>query len=164
MGRLFKRCLRKDPQLRFQRFGEIYCLLEKMAHSHDQNPSGEFGLFTRNGKRNASILGIALAATAAALWWRGGSTGEPAVIGGRIRQITETSGYDTEPTFSRDGSQLAYTSDRDGGGILHIWTQPAAAAKPAHSLAVRPTTTSRPSLPTAKRSRSAPSATAAGST
>src|SRR5207249_12089007 len=105
-------------------------LLEKMKHTHDQNPTGEFGLFKRNGKRNAVIAGIALAATAVALWWPREPTGQPAVIGGRIRQITKTSGYDTEPAFSADGSQLAYASDREGRGILHIWTQPARGGKP----------------------------------
>src|SRR5262249_17073252 len=111
MGRLIERCLRKNPHLRFQRFAEIGPLLEKMARSHEKNPDGKFRLFTGSWKRNTRIAGVALVATAAAaataIWWHGGSTEDPAVIGSRIRQVTTNPGYDTEPAFSGDGSQLA---------------------------------------------------------
>src|SRR5262249_54794638 len=129
---VINRCLRKKPQLRFQRFGEIQPLLEKMVRAHDQDSGGKFWFSTREGKRNARIAGIAAAAAAvaaaAAIWWQSGSNGGPAVIGSRIRQITRNTGYDTDPAFSADGSQLAYASDR-GGGALHIWTQPAHGGK-----------------------------------
>jgi len=153
MGKLIKRCLRKDPQLRFQQFGEIQPLLAKMNDAHNRNLNGELGLFTRNGKRNARVAAIALVATAvlasAALWLRSRPAADP-VIGRRLRQITGTPVTIPSRSFSRDGVQLAYASrsqQRGQSGYLapgSRWRRNPGASRP-----VRLTTMSRRSRPAA---------------
>jgi Tol biopolymer transport system component len=45
------------------------------------------------------------------------------VDGGNLVRLTETSGYDAEATFSRDGSRIVFTSVRDGD--LDLYTMDA---------------------------------------
>jgi eukaryotic-like serine/threonine-protein kinase len=125
MDKLLERCLRKKPESRFQQFGEIQPAIEKMVTTYRQNPRR---VITGNRGRIAKIAGIAVAAAAAVaaafFGWSTRSNEEP-VTGKSPLQITSNAGYDCGPVFSSDGTQLAYASDRNGGGYLHIWTQSA---------------------------------------
>jgi Tol biopolymer transport system component len=128
MAKLVERCLRKNPQLRFQQFGEIEPLLEQMAETFDQNPNSQSSSLGKNWGRIAKIGGFALAAAAgiaAAVLWRQRPPAPDAVTGAHFRQITQGAGYDTEPAASADGTFLAYASDRNSDGNLNIWIQQA---------------------------------------
>jgi Tol biopolymer transport system component len=133
MDKLLERCLRKNPQRRFQQIAEIQPLLEKMARAYFDNPDHKASFLSRNRATIARIAVIALAAAATVagtvFWWQTGSPHDQA-IGGRIRQITSGSGFDTDPTLSADGSRLAYASDRKNEGNLDIWVQPAEGGEP----------------------------------
>jgi Tol biopolymer transport system component len=127
MDKLLERCLRKNPQRRFQQVGEIEPLLEKMSHAFIQNPKHKASFLSRNRGHIAKIAVIALAAAAtvaaAVFWWQSTAAREP-VIGSRIKQLTTGPGLDSDPALSSDGSLLAYTSDRKNDGNLDIWVQP----------------------------------------
>jgi Tol biopolymer transport system component len=45
-------------------------------------------------------------------------------------RLTSTSGLNTDPALSPDGSLLAYASDRGGSGELDIWVQPIGEERP----------------------------------
>jgi len=63
MGKLIKRCLRKDPQLRFSSFGEIQPLLAKMMDAHNRNSTANLG-FSRETARRTQGSRNCLVATA----------------------------------------------------------------------------------------------------
>ncbi len=133
MDKLVDRCLGKNPQRRFQQVGEIQPLLQKIADDYYQNPDHQASSLSRNRGRIAKVAGLALAATAAVagavIWWQSRPVEEP-VLGKHLRQVTKNAGYDTEPTISKDGRWLAYTSDRGSEGNLDIWVQPADGGEP----------------------------------
>jgi Tol biopolymer transport system component len=133
MDKLLERCLRKVPQRRFQRVGEIEPLLERMSHAYFQNPKHQASFLSRNRGRIAKIAVVALAAAAtvaaAVFWWQTTSAREP-VVGSRIKQLTADTGLDTDPAISPDGTLLAYASDRKNDGNLDIWVQPADGGDP----------------------------------
>ena len=132
MDKLLERCLRKDPQRRFQQMDEIQPSLEKMAEAFYRNPKHKVSSLSRNRSLIAKVAGLALAATAAVggtlIWWQSRPAEEP-VIGKQLRQMTKDAGYDTEPAISNDGTRLAYASDRSGDGNLDIWVQPVAGSE-----------------------------------
>ena len=131
MDKLLERCLRKIPSRRFEQFGEIEALLQRMSHIYIQNPKHKASFLSRNRGQIAKIAAIALAAAAtvaaAVFWWQTTSTREP-VLGSRIKQLTSGPGLDSDPAISSDGSLLAYASDRKNDGNLDIWVQPVMAA------------------------------------
>ena len=133
MDKLLERCLRKNPQRRFQQVAEIEPLLQKMSHAYLQNPKHKASLLSRNRGRIAKMAAVALAAAAtvaaAVFWWQSAAAREP-VIGSRIKQLTKDPGYDTDPALSPDGSLLAYASDRKNDGNLDLWVQPAEGGDP----------------------------------
>ncbi len=133
MEKLLERCLRQNPQRRFQRFGEIEPLLERMSDAYIQNPTHQASFLSRNRGLIAKIAvsALAAAATVAAgvFWWQTTSTREP-VVGSRLKQLTTGSGFDSDPALSPDGRLLAYASDRKNDGNLDIWVQPTSGGDP----------------------------------
>ena len=127
MDKLLERCLRKIPARRFEQFGEIEALLQRMSHIYIQNPKHKASFLSRNRGLIAKIAAIALAAAAtvaaAVFWWQTASTREP-ILGSRVKQLTSGPGLDSDPAISSDGSLLAYASDRKNDGNLDIWVQP----------------------------------------
>ena len=132
IDKLLERCLSKKPEARFQRFSEILPLLETMAASK-QNSEVKPAFFAGNRGRIARIAGIALVVAAAVavafFWWRA-RPDQDSVIGKRPTQITKNSGFDSNPVFSSDGTQLAYASDRNSEGYRNIWIQAAGGGEP----------------------------------
>jgi Tol biopolymer transport system component len=70
----------------------------------------------------------ALAVAAAVLWQpRIERDGPPQLA---LRALTSDTGYTAEPTVSRDGKWLAYSSDRGEAGDADIWVQPLDGGEP----------------------------------
>ena len=75
-----------------------------------------------------ALLTLTVAGAAIALTIRDDASRKaspPSVVLG-LTQLTSTSGLNIDPALSRDGSLIAYASDRHGGTGLDIWVQPVA--------------------------------------
>jgi serine/threonine protein kinase/Tol biopolymer transport system component len=134
------RCIRKDPDRRFQSMLEVKIALEDLK---EQVPSGRrtrsfapleplhksFPLWT-------VALSLLVLAASAGLWlWR---SAPPKTLEPVLQRLTTDSGLSVDPAISRDAKMLAYASDRSGEGNLDIWVRQVGGGDPiriAHTTA-----------------------------
>jgi Tol biopolymer transport system component len=127
---LILRCLRKDPERRFQSMLEVKIALEDLRDGWREGVSSV--RYTRPiaaRKRRwaaAALIGLALACAAAGLWALlhrrtadSGSGSGPL----EITRLTTEGGLNIDPAISADGKLLAYASDHGGSGDLDIWVR-----------------------------------------
>lgn len=126
INRLLRRCLDKDPRTRLRDIGEARIALVG-SNIVDSAPFHTQALFPR-ARSGAAMWTVALLfafAANAVTWWL--ASRRPATdaesLGPTITRVTADSGLTTSPAVARNGSLLAYASDR-GGGSMNIWVQP----------------------------------------
>ena len=128
MDKVLDRCLRKDPERRFQQFDEIEPLLEKMAKAYEEAPEQKLTPVRKNRGLLVKTGAVALVSVASlagtVFWWQNRPVPET-VLGNQIQQFTDNSGYDTDPAVSQDGTKLAFASDRESKSNLDIFVQSA---------------------------------------
>ncbi len=130
LERIITRCLRKDPDRRFQHMDDVKVALEELK---EESESGKLDAMPSPRPRalvSARLAVLAFAAVvvaAGAAWWlKRPPTTAP---GGAptLTRLTSDSGLTTDPTLSPDGMLLAYASDRgEASGPesgLDIWVQ-----------------------------------------
>jgi eukaryotic-like serine/threonine-protein kinase len=127
LERLILRCLRKNPERRWQSMADLKVALEDM-----RDESGSPGVTTPPVSAPGRVWKwSALAFTAIAAigaltfggWWRATRTqpeGGPAPF---LTRLTSDVGWTDDPAISLDGKFLAYASDRSGDDNLDIWVQ-----------------------------------------
>jgi len=133
LERVLTRCLRKDPQRRWQTMSDLKVALQELK---EDSESGRLKAATvpagRKNKRTlvlaAAVSIIVLAAAAVVLKLFVPTPEGPVEY--EITPLTFDSGLTSSPTISNDGSFMAYTSDRAGAGDLDIWIQPVSGGKP----------------------------------
>ncbi|HYM12465.1 MAG TPA: protein kinase, partial [Bryobacterales bacterium] len=135
LGRIIARCLRKDPERRFQHMDDVRVALQEMK---EESESGRIAAPVAPRARVSAApklvaLGLALAAIlVAAGWWLSRPKPTPSLTG--LVRLTSDSGLTWEPAFSPDGKLIAYSSDRGGpsgpGGNLDIWVQQVTGGEP----------------------------------
>jgi eukaryotic-like serine/threonine-protein kinase len=76
----------------------------------------------------SAVLVLALGVRAARTW------GESAPV--KTAQLTFDNGFTADPSVSRDGKLMAYSSDRAEYGNPDIWVQPMDGSRPAHRLTI----------------------------
>jgi Tol biopolymer transport system component len=121
LERIVTRCLRKDPEYRFQHMDDVKVALREVR---DQVASGAAAAAPETRRRHtlrwvaATVLPVILLSLVA---WRLFSR-RPVLRAVELTRVTSDAGLTEHPALSRDGRLLAYVSDRDGG-VLHIWVQ-----------------------------------------
>ena len=124
---IVQRCLRKDRERRFQSMAEVRVRLQEVIDEPIQKPTrvSRAPRVWLWGLGAAAAAGIGAIVTAAVLGW-GARPGVPATLS----RLTWDGGLTTAPAISRDGTMLAYASDRSGRGDLDIWIQKVGGSDP----------------------------------
>jgi eukaryotic-like serine/threonine-protein kinase len=116
---IVNRCLRKDRSRRFQSMGDVRVRLQEIIDEPappELRPAAPPS--QRVWKYAVTLAGFAaIIAVAAALVFR------PRPVQTSLSRLTWDGGLTTYPSVSRDGTLLAYASDRFGRGDLDIWVE-----------------------------------------
>ena len=119
LERIVDTCLYKKRDERWQSMGDVKLLL--VSALADLDIAAPPAQAPRLGLVLALAAGAALLAAGATWWWlRPAETAAPVTL---LRQVTNTAGLNDYPALSRDGTLLAFASDRDQAGNLDIWVQ-----------------------------------------
>ncbi|MBV8808298.1 MAG: PD40 domain-containing protein [Acidobacteriaceae bacterium] len=128
------RCLRKDPERRFQSMTEIKAALQDLRSESSSNLSrsllspGIAPSATTRAKdtlRSWLVLGnliLFLLCVGAGLWILHGRH-QPQPELPKLTRLTTEGGLNIDPAISPDGEFVAYASDRSGEGNLDIWVR-----------------------------------------
>jgi serine/threonine protein kinase len=135
LDRLISRCLRKDPERRFQHMDDVRVALQDLK---EESESGRLPLptaptpppRTRVPAWLIAAAFVAIAAAAAGAWWL--SRPKPAESLNHLVRLTSDPGLTWEPALASDGKLIAYASDRGaaGDGNLDIWVQQVSGGEP----------------------------------
>ncbi|HEY3122165.1 MAG TPA: protein kinase, partial [Vicinamibacteria bacterium] len=107
MEKLILRCLRKDPDRRFQHMADVKVELQEIKEETDSGPA--IAAVRARGRRPLWIAtGIASALLLAAGSWLLQRHGD-ARLPPRVVALTTMSGFESRPTFSPDGNQVAFS-------------------------------------------------------
>ncbi len=125
------RCLRKDPQRRWQNMSDLKVVLQDLK---EDSESGKLRRPQESADRRRKSpfawvgLGSALIAAAILLWVLRPKEQDPLEY--QITRLTFDSGLSWSPAISPDGKMFAYASNRSGKGDLDIWIQQIAGGPP----------------------------------
>jgi len=134
------RCLRKEPERRFQSIADVKVVLQDIADARATSPrarrSGDRARvpWIMRGprlRRVAAAVALLLGGAALIAWWpRGGDARLPVEPGAsaRLEPLTTVPGIEASPTFSPDGRQYAYAFDsepprRHGRPDFDLWVR-----------------------------------------
>ena len=124
LDRIIRRCLEKTPDLRFQSADDLAFALETLATT--STPSTAAIDPTAPARYSGvawlpwAILSIAVAVAAASWLWRGAANQADAHWD-HFTRISESTGEETSPSLSPDGSTIAYSARVNGS--LNIYSQ-----------------------------------------
>jgi Tol biopolymer transport system component len=122
LERIILRCLRKEPERRFQNMLDVKVELEEIREESD---SGLTTPGVRRPRRRglwvaAGLVGALAVAMAGLLLWRSRRPEPPAPY---LVPLTSTPGSEDLPTFSPDGDQIAFSWNQGRGDNWDIYVQ-----------------------------------------
>jgi hypothetical protein len=134
LERIITRCLRKDPEYRFQHMVDVKVALRELKEESEIGklslPPSVFVQRTRAWLPLALILCAALLVVAGLfVAWRLGWRSSDSAGAGQVTRMTSDNGLATDPSISADGKLLVYASDRAGGN-LSLWMRQTAGGEP----------------------------------
>jgi eukaryotic-like serine/threonine-protein kinase len=123
------RCLRKEPERRFQSIADVKVVLQDIADATATSPMRDTRATAprrRPGTAAGAMAAAAIAIAATAVWWVGRRP-EP-LPAPRLELLTTTSGIESSATFSPDGLQFAFAWDAetqrpDGSSNFDLWVR-----------------------------------------
>ena len=132
LEKIIARCLRKDPERRWQTMPDLKIALQDLKEESDSGALAQAAGILKPGRRwrlplTVGALVVALAG-ASAWWWLARERRAPAEL--RLSKFTFDAGMTADPAISLDGKLAAYASDRGGEGNLDIWVQQVAGRQP----------------------------------
>ena len=143
-SRIIARCLRKDPERRFQHMDDVKVALEELKEESDSGklrvPKPPRPRFPRWAIPAFVLL---VAAVAGVTWWL--TRSPKSASAPAFTRLTWDSGLTIDPALSPDGKLLAYASDRSGEGNLDIYVRQAGGGEPIR-LTRDPTDESEPAF------------------
>jgi len=121
LERLILRCLQKDPDRRFQHMADVKVELQEIKEESDSQPAAAQAPARRRHRwwLVAALAGALLLAVAVWLRWR--PRGIEMAPPPRLVTLTSMRGDVTQPTFSPDGGQIAFTWDGEKGDNWDIY-------------------------------------------
>jgi Tol biopolymer transport system component len=120
LEKVILRCLQKDPDRRFQHMVDVKVELQEIKEESDSQPAAAPA---RARRRRRWWLAAALAGAlplAVAVWLRWRPRGIE-LAPPRLVPLTSIHGYETHPTFSPDGGQIAFAWDGEKGDNCDIY-------------------------------------------
>jgi eukaryotic-like serine/threonine-protein kinase len=125
LEKIIFRCLRKDPDRRFQHMIDVKVALEEVSdalisHRHTTAQGSPTAPRRSHAAAVVPVSLILLAAVVGGALWLGRSPPQKEL---KLTRLTSDSGLTTDPAISADGKMVAYASDRGGDGNLDIWVQ-----------------------------------------
>ena len=118
LEKLIQRCLRKDPAKRFQSMGDVALDLDEIAAGLD-TARGARSRGSRDGEtaggRSPGAATLVLVATLAFVVWRS-RPGDALPAAPRVTQLTSYPGSELLPSFSPDGTHVAFAWNGESAG------------------------------------------------
>jgi eukaryotic-like serine/threonine-protein kinase len=146
LERIIRRCLRKEPERRYQHMLDVKIELQEVKEESDSQASAPAGKASAKRRSRRSWIGLAAVgvvalavATALMLWrMRRGEFPPPRLV------PLSWSGHDMRGSFSPDGNQIVFESGDAEGGNGSIWLKIVGASE-ARRLTTAPAYDARPS-------------------
>jgi Tol biopolymer transport system component/tRNA A-37 threonylcarbamoyl transferase component Bud32 len=122
LEKVILRCLRKDPEWRWQTMADLRVALREL-HQEIGSRLAEATVAPGKGRRRwrlAALLALPLVIAGGWLLWKRGGRELPPP---RVVQLTSYPGSELYPCFSPDGNQVAFTWDGEKGDNLDIYVK-----------------------------------------
>jgi Tol biopolymer transport system component/predicted Ser/Thr protein kinase len=122
LEKVILRCLRKDPEWRWQNMADLRVALREL-HQETGSRLAEATVAPGKGRRRwrlAALLALPLVIAGGWLLWKRGGRELPPP---RVVQLTSYPGSELYPCFSPDGNQVAFTWDGEKGDNLDIYVK-----------------------------------------
>jgi eukaryotic-like serine/threonine-protein kinase len=130
LEKVILRCLRKDPDRRWQSAADLKIALEDLEEEHasggqaspaESTPAR--ALTQRSMVIGALAITVLIAVLFGAWWWSGLRQQPLAPVQPSLVRLTSDLGWADYAAISPDGKMLAYASDRSGEDNLDIWVR-----------------------------------------